>query len=168
MLYILFFILTVAPDNFLHITIASEEENLSLHLPVSLINYLEMFSVTAEDIDQTMREENLKEGDTLTDIDTGEEKLVIVLLSKDDVLERGNVTPKNFRIEVEDEKEGKSSIILPLWSFRVFSKFGGSILGDIDTVFVDALSKSLKDMGGGRYKFLEASDGKSSVRIFLE
>ncbi len=168
MLYILTFIFTIALDNFLQINVISPEKNLLLYLPVSLINYAEISQVMADDIDQLLSEGDVEKGDTLADIEAGEERMVIVILPKDDVMERGNRVPEKFRIEIEDKGEGKASIILPLWSFDIFSKLGGILLGDIDTVFVEALSKSLEEMGGGRFKILEAYDSESLVKIYVE
>jgi len=156
------------PQGFLHLSITSEKEYFNLYLPLSLIEYIDMFMNGGEGIGEGLKDVELHIGDTLIDVDTGEEKMLMVVVGKDKILERGDKNPKWFRAEIEDKKEGKTSIKIPLWAFKVLSKFGVDIMDELDTTFLNALAESIKKMGGGRYRFLKVRDKESSIDLYIE
>ena len=168
MFHILAFLLLTIPQGFVRLSVTSEKEYFNLYLPLSLIEYTDMFMKGGEGIGEGLKDVELHIGDTLIDVDTEEEKMLMVIVGKDKILERGDKNPEWFRAEIEDKKDGSATIKIPLWAFKVLSKFGVDIMNELDTVFLNALAESIKEMGGGRYKFLEIRDRESSIDIYVE
>lgn len=168
MQYILAFLLMSVPQGFLHLSVTSEEKYVDLYLPTSLIEYADMFTDGGEGMGDVLKETELHMGDTLMYMDTGEEKALMVVVPKDGVLERGGKTPKWFRIEIGNKKEGKISIKMPFWAFKVLKNFGVDTMDEADAGFFDALTESIEEMGGGGFRFLEVRDKESSIEIYVE
>lgn len=168
MSHILTFLLLVMPQGFVRLSVTSEKEYFNLYLPLSLIEYTDMFMKEGEGIGEGLKDIELHIGDTLIDIDTGEEKMLMVVVGTDKILERGEKNPKWFRAEIEDKEDGKATIKIPLWAFKVLSKFGVDIMNELDTAFLNALAESIEEMGGGRFRFLEIRDRESSIDIYVE
>jgi hypothetical protein len=168
MQYILAFLLLAVPQDFFHLSLKSEGKYVNIYLPLSLVGYTDMFMEGEEGMGETLKEVELHIGDTLIDIDTEEEKVLMVVVGKNEVLEKGEKVPKWFHLKIEDKKEGKISIKIPLWAFNVLSKFGVDTMGEADASFFNALTESIEEMGGGRYRFLEVRDKESSIDIYIE
>ncbi len=168
MSYILAFLLIAVPEGFLHLSVTSEEKDIDLCLPLSLIEYTDMFIEGEMSMAEVLKETELHIGDILVDIDTEEEKVLMVIVGKDEILKQGEKIPKWFRIEIKDKKEGKTSIKIPLWAFEVLSNFGVHTMDKANVAFLNALTESIEGMGGGRFRFLEVRDKESSIDLYVE
>lgn len=168
MSYIIAFLLLTVPQGFLHLSLTSEGKCFDLFLPLQLIEYADIFMESEGGLDELLKEAELYIGDTLIDIYTEEDKLLMVIVGKNDILERGEKCLKWLCLKIEDKKEGDVTIKIPIWAFNVLSKFGVDTMGELDATFLYTLVESIEEMGGGRYKFLEIRDVESSIDIYIE
>ena len=168
MLYILTFLLMAQPQGLLNISMTSDGRQVNLYLPLSLVKYTDTFIESEMEIGKMLEEVELGIGDTLMNIDTEEERIVMAVVAQEGVLEQGETVQKKFFVEIVDKENGNISIKLPLWAFGVLSKFGGNMIYDMDVVFFEELVSAVRALGGGRLKFLEAKDEESSIKIYIE